>query len=300
MKPLRDLPVPARLLLTLLALAPGIGRAAIELPQPDGAPLVLEAPAERLVTLSPHLAELVFEAGAGERLVATVEYSDHPGAAVRLPRVGDAFRLDLEAIVAHRPDLVIAWGSGSPPAALAQLEDLGLRVWSVEIRSPAGIAHTLRSLGAATGSAVTAERAAQRVERRLDALTRRYANAPVLDYFYQVDERPLFTVNGRHLISQGLALCGGRNIFAGEPGLAFQVAQEAVIAADPDALFAPSAEGREDPLRAWRQWPALRAVRHEALFLLPADAISRATPRWLDALESACTLLHGLRERAQP
>lgn len=300
MRPLRERLRPAWVALAALALLPVGGHADIVLPQADGATLRLERPAARLVTLSPHLAELVYAAGAGDRLVATVEYSDYPDAATRLPRVGDAFRLDLESIVTLRPDLVIAWGSGSPAAALAQLRELGLRVWSVEIREPSGIAATLRRIGKATASQAVAEQAAQRFEARLADLARRYADVPVLTYFYQVDPQPLFTINDHHLISQGLALCGGRNVFAGQPALAFQVAREAVITADPDALFAPSGAGREQPLDAWRQWPSLRAVRHDALFALPADAISRATPRWLDSLELACTLLHGLREREHP
>jgi iron complex transport system substrate-binding protein len=300
MRPARRPPALARWLLSLLAALPVAGQAVVELPQPGMPPLVLEAPAERLITLSPHLAELVYAAGAGDRLLATVEYSDYPDAAKALPRVGDAFRLNVEAIVAFRPDLVIAWGSGNPDAALTQLASLGLTVWAVEIRSPAGIAATLRRIGAATASRSTAEQAALRVEERLAALGRRYAGAKPLDYFYQVDRRPLFTINGDHLISQGLALCGGRNIFAGEPGLAFQVAHEAVIAADPAALLAPFTEAHGDPLIDWRQWPSMRAVRADALFLLPADSISRATPRWLDSLELACTLLDGLRDRVQP
>ena len=287
-------------LFALLAGLPAVSRAGIDLAAADGTTVTLEAPAERLVTLSPNLAELVYAAGAGDRLLATVEYSDYPPAAARLPRIGDAFRLDIEAIVAYRPDLVIAWGSGNPSAALGQLEQLGLAVWSVEIRSPAGIADTLRRIGAATASSGPAERAAQRLEQRLAALRRTYVGVAPLDYFYQVDRRPLFTINGEHLISQGLALCGGRNIFAQQPGLAFQVAHEAVITADPAALFAPFTAGRGDPLADWRHWPSMRAVRHDALFLLPADSISRATPRWFDALELACTLLHGLRERNDP
>ena len=290
----------ARWLLALLVALPAVTQAAIELTQPDGATLTLEAPAQRLITLSPHLAELVYAAGAGELLLATVEYSDFPDAAKRLPRVGDAFRLDVEAIVAYRPDLVIAWGSGNPDAALTQLEGLGLNVWAVEIRSPGEIAGTLRRIGAAAATNEPAERAARDLEQRLAALERHYAGATQLDYFYQVDRRPLFTINGQHLISQGLALCGGRNIFTDQPGLAFQVAHEAVITANPAALIAPFTEGRGDPLADWRQWPSMRAVRDEALFLLPADTISRATPRWFDSLELACTLLHGLREREDP
>lgn len=288
----------ALLFVSLAVLAPSPAPAGITLTQADGAPLELDAPAQRLVTLSPHLAELVYAAGAGDRLVATVEFSDFPEAALQLPRVGDAFRLDLEAIVAQRPDLVIAWGSGNPAAAQAQLRRLGLRLWSLEIRTPEGIGAALRDIGVAAGTPGPAGAAADAFDTRLAELARRHAGAAALDYFYQVDAHPLFTINGEHLISQGLALCGGRNVFAGEPGLAFQVGHEAVLGADPDALFAPSADGRPDPLAHWREWPSLAAVRNDALFLLPADAVSRATPRWLDALERACAQLNGLRARA--
>ena len=98
------------------------------------------------------------------------------------------------------------------------------------------------------------------------------------------------------LISKGLSRCGGHNVFDTEPGLAFQVGYESVIVADPVALFAPFLEGKPDPLAAWRNWPAMQAVRADALFLLPADPISRATPRFVDSLDLVCNLLHSLRE----
>lgn len=269
----------------------------IRLGQADGSELVLASPATRIVTLSPHLTELVFAAGAGDRLVGTVEYSDYPAAAIGIPRVGDAFRLDLERILALDADLVIAWDSGNPRPAIEQLSALGMPVWSVEIREPGGIADVLEAIGHATGKQDTARPESDRIRNRLATLSRQYGNVRVLDYFYQVGAKPLFTINGEQLISKGLALCGGRNVFNDEPGLAFQVGHESVIVADPDALFAPFMEGMPDPLAAWRDWPAMGAVKRDALFLLPADPISRATPRFLDSLELACTLLHGLREQ---
>lgn len=270
--------------------------ASTQLRNADGSTLDLEHPAQSLVTLSPHLAELVFAAGAGDRLAATVEFSEYPAEAVRVPRVGDAFRLDIEGIVAHRPDLIIAWDSGTPRAAVEQLRRLGLAVWSVEIREPDDIGNTILALGKATENAETSQAVAEQFNRRLGQLTRKYENAVPVSYFYQVDDRPLFTINGEHLISQGLALCGGQNIFEDQSGLAFQVGHEAVITADPDVIFAASVDETEDPLAAWREWPSLNAVASGTLYLLPADKISRATPRWLDSLELACTLLHGPRK----
>ena len=285
--------IPGALLLVLLAsLMPGTASGVVELQQPDGQSLRLERPARSLVTLAPHLAELVFEAGAGDDLLATVDYSDYPDGAQNLPRIGDAYRLDIEGILALRPELVIAWGSGNPGAAVAQLRDLGLDVWSIEIRQPNEIATALRAIGRATGRAKEADAAATNFERRLASLADRYAGSGTLDYFYQVDASPLFTIGNDHLISQGLALCGGRNVFAGEEGLAFQVSHEAVVAADPDALLAPRSPGQPDPLTRWHDWPRMHAVASGALFTLDADRISRATTRWLDSIETACTLLH--------
>jgi len=285
-----------RILALLLAWAPLAQPAdGLSLHQADGSQMRLAEPTSRIVTLAPHLTEGVFAAGAGEQLVATVEYSEFPAAAAHIPRIGDAFRLDIERIVALHPDLVIAWDSGNPRPAVEQLRQLGLPVWSVEIREPRDIPAFIESVGRVSGHAAEAGAGANRLRARLTDLERRYAGAKPLRYFYQVDAKPLFTINGQHLISQGLALCGGVNIFAGEPGLAFQVARESVIVANPDAMLAPRMPGAADPLAGWQAWPGLSAVQRGALFLLPADEISRATPRFLDSLDQACKLLQILR-----
>lgn len=285
---------PAFYLVLLLALAPAVP-ADVLLPQPDGSSLSLPQPAQRIVTLAPHLAEGVFAAGAGERVIATVEYSEFPPAAADIPRIGDAFRLDIERILALRPDLVIAWDSGNPRPAIQQLRELDLAVWSVEIREPAGIPAFVEAAGRASGHIEQAQIEAERLRRQLAEIEQRYAGAEPVRYFYQVDARPLFTINSQHLISRGLALCGGRNIFADEPGLAFQVSREAVILANPDVLLAPDGPGAENPLQAWQEWPSLDAVQNQAMYLLNADEISRATPRFLDALEQTCKLFADLR-----
>ncbi len=273
--------------------------AEISLPQADGSVLRLESPAKRVITLAPGLAEMMFDAGAGAYLLATVEYSNFPDEAASLPRIGDAFRFDLEQIMALQPDLVIAWSSGNPAAALDRLEELGFKVWRTELSKPADIPALLLNIGIATASGEAAAKAAAAVERRLALLARNYTNKKSVRYFYQVAERPLFTLNGRHIVSQGLSLCGGENIFADEPVLAPQVTRESVLIADPDVLFAPQLPGAGDPLGHWRSWPRLKAVRSNSLHYLSADKISRATPRMLDSLELACTLLDRNRQQEQ-
>jgi iron complex transport system substrate-binding protein len=272
----------------------GIGAADVSLPQADGTTLTLQSPAARVITLAPNLTELMFAAGAGERLVATVEFSDFPEPAARLPRIGDAFRFDLERILSLDPDLVIAWQSGNPPAALLRLESLGLRVWRTEIRRPGDIAALLESMARAMGLTGGVP-AADAVRKKLARLAASNAGKPAVSYFYQVSPRPLFTLNGEHLVSRGLELCGAVNVFADEPVLAPQVTREAVLVADPDVLIAPVTPDGADPLAAWRSWPRLTAVVNDAFILLPADEISRATPRMLDSLETACGLLDETR-----
>lgn len=273
--------------------------AAIELPQANGTQLVLDAPAEKIVTLAPNLAELVFAAGAGSKLAGTVEYSNFPPAVKQVPRIGDAFRIDLERIVQLAPDLVIAWPSGNPPSALHKLEKLGFTVWRVEIEQAEQIADSVEHIAMAAGTGDLGLGAATQLRERLKALQQANTGKTPISYFYQVSPRPLYTVNGRHIISRGLQLCGARNVFADLEALAPQISLEAVITANPQVMIAPQVEGEAPVLRAWQNWPNLRAVKNGALVYLPADEINQATPRLLDSLELACKLLDPLRKPKQ-
>lgn len=273
--------------------------AAVVLPQADGTELVLAEPAQRIVTLAPNLTELVFAAGAGKRLAGAVEYSNFPPPALQIPRVGDAFRIDLEGVLALTPDLVIAWPSGNPPAALKKLEQLGAPVWRIEIRDPGEIAVAVEHIARAAASESQGLATAAQLRERLDSLRLAHAGKAPVSFFYQVSARPLYTVNGAHIISRGLALCGAHNVFADLPALAPQVSFEAVVAADPMAMIAPDGDEPGGGLDAWRGWPALQAVRHRALFYLPADSISQATPRLLDSLDTACKLIDDVRRNME-
>jgi iron complex transport system substrate-binding protein len=270
--------------------------ATIMLPQADGATLTLAKPAATIVTLAPNLAELVFAAGAGQQLVAVVEYSSFPAQVKQLPRVGDAFRIDLERIMQLDPDLVIAWQSGNPPDALQKLEQMGLKVWRIEISHPEQIAMSVEQISIAAGTEEHGRVLARQLHNRLEMLKRANAGKVPVSYFYQVSYRPLFTINERHIISRGLQLCAANNIFSGLATLAPQISREALVAADPQVMIAPQVLGDPPELEAWQAWPGLQAVKHNALLYLPADEISQATPRMLDSLELACKLLDAVRQ----
>ena len=179
-----------KVLLSLAVLPGSIFAQTIEVPQADGSLLSLDPPAARIVSLSPNLTELVYAAGAGDLLLATVEYSDYPAAANDLPRVGDAFRIDTEQIHHLSPDLVLAWPSGNPAAALAQLEDLGIKVWRIEIKAPGEIADTVEHIGRVT-QRESAHQVVQPLRDRIDTLASRYQSAEVISFFYQIAAQPL-------------------------------------------------------------------------------------------------------------
>lgn len=262
------------------------------------APAERGAPAERIVTLSPHLAELAYAAGAGDRLVGTVEWSDYPAQAAGLPRIGDAFRLDLEALAALSPDLVLAWKGGNPDHLLEALEQHGYRVVALAPQSLDDIGEQLARIGRLAGSPEIAAAAAARYRARLAALRDAQAGKRPVSVFYQVSWRPLYTVGGRQLISQVIALCGGRNIFAELGALAPSVGVEAVIARNPEVILASETQRAE--LEAWRRWPGIEAVARGNLFSVDGDLVARASPRVLEGAGRVCAALDRARRRDAP
>ncbi len=286
-------------LIYLAACIPGDVSADIDLQQADGETLSLSTPATRIITLAPNLAELVFAAGAGEYLKAVVEYSDFPAAVSQIPRIGNAFRIDLEQIIELQPDLVIAWKSGNPQAALQKLEQLGITVWQMEITRPEEIADAVESISLAAGTHDHGQALARQMRGRLSALAQKNTGKTPVEYFYQIAARPLYTVNGQHIISRSIEVCGGRNVFANLQSLAPQVSRESVILADPQAMIAPEIPGEPPALQHWEEWPRLQAMQNKAMLYLPADDISRAAPRLLDSIELTCKLLDKVRAHTE-
>lgn len=254
-----------------------------------GRTLRAEPSARRIVALAPHLAELAHAAGAGAALVASVRGSDYPGPVRDLPVVGDASGIDVERVLALRPDLVLAWMSGNRAADIARLEALGLRVFHSEPRTLEDVASTLRRLGRLAGTLSAADAQARRYEAALAAVVPLPAGVNPPRAFVQIWDSPLMTVSGQHLVSHLLARCGGRNAFADLPTLAGSVSLESVLAADPDLIIAAVEAGRAPGvLDAWRRWPRLTAVAAGRVHAIDPDLVTRATPRIVQGLEQVC------------
>lgn len=283
---------------TALALA-GAGAAHAsgppEVVDDQGRRVQLNAPAQRIVSLAPHLTELLFEAGAAERIVGAAAYSDYPEAARRIPRVGDAHGVDLERIVRMRPDLVVAWASGTPRRTIERIHRLGIPLFESEPRRLEDIPRTLERLGVLAGSGDIAHARAQAFRDRRDALVAAHAGKRSLRVFYEVWNRPLMTVGPDHLIADALQHCGARSVFGERRTPVATPAREAVLLSDPDAIVVASpAPGAVAP---WLRWQRLRAVRDRAVFTTDPQTMHRPTSRMLAPLASLCARLEPLRRR---
>ena len=291
--------MPNRLLLSLcLLVAAAAAQAGIVVQDDAGRTVRLAAPARRIVSLAPHITENLYAAGAGSHIVGVSAYSDYPAAAKKLPRVGGAASLDLEAILALKPDLVIAWDSGNQAGQLAKLRALGLPLFVSRPLKVDDIATDIARFGELAGTSAVALPEARAVRARIAELRARYAQRPPVRTFYQIWDRPLITVNGEQLISDVMRLCGADNVFAGLPQLAPTVSIEAVLAADPEAIVASGADAtRPRWLDGWKRWKDLTATARGNLFFVPPDLISRPTPRILDGALLLCADMETARGR---
>lgn len=255
----------------------------------------LRAPATRIVTLSPNAAELVASAGAADRIVGVIKGTDQPVELRKRPVVGDVNGLDLERVVALAPDLVVTW-PWTTPAQVDLLRRRGVAVFLVNPRAIDAIAVDIERIGTLAGSDAIAQQAASRFRHRLRDVTQHVQRVPPLRVFYEVSDVPLFTLGGRHLVSQAIERCGGENVFARLTIPAPQVGIESVLAADPQVIVAGTADARRPAwLDAWSRWAALDAVRHHDLYVVDANLLHRPGPRFVEGMAQLCHALANAR-----
>ncbi|MGY6162249.1 cobalamin-binding protein [Paraburkholderia strydomiana] len=279
-------------------------QAGIAVTDDTGAVLTLPAPAQRVISLAPHVTELLYAAGGGAKIVGAVSYSDFPPQAQQLPRVGDNKSLDLERIVALKPDLIVVWRHGNAQRQLDRLRELHIPLFFSEPHHLDDVAVSLTKLGELLGTSSTADAAAAAYRRDIARLRAQYADRPAVSVFYQVWDQPLMTLNGEHMVSDVIELCGGRNVFAKLQPLVPTVSTEAVLAANPQAIVT-AAPGATKPdtalpqLGAWRAWPRLSAVANNNLFSIDGDLINRPAPRIALGAKQMCEGLDLARSRVR-
>jgi iron complex transport system substrate-binding protein len=281
--------VAVALLCCSIALAFGSVSGAVTVNDDTGRQVVVRPPPLRIASLAPSTTAMLFAAGAGDEVVATTDYSNEPPAARRIPRIGDASALDLERLVALRPDVIVAWPDGENPAEAARIARLGIPLYREKVSRLADLSASVRRLGLLAGTRAAAERAAHDIDARLAELRNRYARARPLTILLEIWGRPIYTVGGMQPMSDALSVCGGRNVFGDLRDLAPAIGTEAVIARNPDLIIALASRREGDAwLEAWKRFPELSAVRSGNLILFDDQRLTRLGPGMLDATQALC------------
>ncbi|MGI2028241.1 cobalamin-binding protein [Endozoicomonas acroporae] len=257
----------------------------------------------RIISLSPGSTELLFAAGAGDRVIAVDQHSDFPEAVKQLPNVGGYPNVSVEAIVAMKPDLVVVWAAGNSQKVIEQLESLGVSTFHIDMVDFTSIKQALRSLGQVAGTEKTAEQVVGDFSARLHTLQSQYARREPVSVFFEIWRSPLMTVGNGLVIDDVISLCGGRNIYGDVSERIPKIGIESLITRDPQVIIGSDPQGdtpqsRKELLGYWSQWQNLQAVQHQQLFSVPSDLIARPTPRILDGAEMICHQLQAVRAKA--
>ena len=265
----------------------------------DGRKVTLERPAKRIISLAPHTTEQLYAAGAGDRIVGASEYSDYPEEAKALPRVASSGSVNLEAVLALKPDLVVAWRLEATAAALTRLESLGIPVFYSEPHRLAQIPDMIDALGELAGTEATAKPLARSLRAEIQKLHDEFGSRRTITVFYEISERPLMTLGGTHFVSDAIDICGGRNIFAGSTVMAPVVNIESVLAADPMAILTARPDPKDRSWEAfWRRFPGLFAVELDNLYTVPTNEMHRHGPRAIAATRLLCERIDQARVKA--
>jgi iron complex transport system substrate-binding protein len=284
---------------TMLMLAGPMALAqSIEVVDDQGTRITLPHEARRVIALAPHVVELIFAAGGGDRIVGTVAHADFPPAARDIAQIGDNRALDIERIIALKPDVMIAWRHGNAESHLEPLRKLGIPLYYSEPHKLDDVAASIEKVGRMMGTDAVAKPAAQAFRTRLAELAAQYSKRPPVRLFYQVWDQPLYTLNRTHILNDALGVCGGVNIFGDLPATAPTVSVEAVLAADPEVVVAGAREGRSGAgPQVWKQYPTLLATKRDNLFDITPDLILRAGPRIVEGTALLCEKLETARAR---
>jgi len=261
----------------------------------EGTAFVFSAPVKRIISLAPHVTELLFAAGASDQIVGTVTYSDYPEAAKKIPIIGSYNRVDMEAIMAKKPDLIVAWGKGNSRNELNKLTSLGFKVFISEPKKFTDIAENIRSMGKFLGTEKYADLVVNDFLKDLHQLKKDYPPAKPVRVFYQVWNEPLMTISDEHLIGKVIKFCSGKNIFGDVNNIAPRISIEAVIEKNPDVIVTGMTKDRQLWLKQWDKWAVINAVKNKHVYPVDASLVTRQTPRVLQGTRKMCEILNKLR-----
>ena len=248
-------------------------------------PAYVFAAPQRIVSLTPHITEMLFAIGAGKQVIATDQASDYPDEVKKLPKVANYQSLNSESLLAVKPDLVVAWGS-TQALMQQQIQALGIPMLLLKSQHLDDLPAELRLLGDKTGHHEQADQLAAQIETKFEIYRQQSQQRPKIKAFYQLWYPPLTTVANGSFIQEIMTMCGAENPFAASKAPYPQLGEEAVLAADPQVIFATQ---HGSDLQHWLKWPQLTAVKNKQLYLLNADWLHRLSPRIVLGIEQMCS-----------
>ena len=270
--------------------------AEIKVQDDEGNFITLPNPANRIISLTPHITEILFSAGAGSKIIATVSYSDYPQAAKKIPRISGYPSMDIEKIVSLKPDLVVVWASGNNREQIRKLSEMGLTVFISEPRRIIDIYKTIKRFGKLAGTNKIASKSAEKFIHHYEYLKEKYSNKEKVKVFYQFWNKPLMTINGEHIISNIINLCGGTNVFSELNSLTPIISIEAVLASRTDVIVVGNNDEKKSKwISEWKPWLHLAAVKKNQLYFIDPDLLNRMGPRILQGADQLCGLLEKAR-----
>lgn len=283
------------LAILVAGLVTGAAQAAVTVKDDAGQAVTVDKPALRVVSMAPHVTELLFAAGGGSRVVGAVNYSDYPEAAKRIPRIGSNREIDIERVIALKPDLIVAWMHNSSERQIDLVRKLGVPVFQSDPQTLDSIPESVLRLGRLMGTEAAAEATATQLRKQLAGLRAQYAKRPPVRTFYQVWDKPLYTLSGKSILTDAMRLCGGVNIFDSLNVVAPIVTIESVLQANPEAIIA-TAEKNYGGVELWKQYGSVQAVRNKNLFTLDGNLLNRAGPRMIEGTAAMCEVLEQARK----
>ena len=245
--------------------------------------------AQRIISLAPHITEMLYSAGAGAKIVGVVSYSDYPKNALTKQIIGSYNAINLEKVIELNPDLILGWESGNRLQDMKRLKELGFKLSVFEVKTLDDIPDRIEQLGIALGSASQAKKKARELRNTLKNLRQTYQNRTPISSFYQIWHQPLITMNGDQFISQAMDVCGAKNVFSDLPKLTAKIGLESLLQRDPQLfLLGGEASFQQDWLKTWQGYPSMKAVQNNQIYLLNNNHYQRPTARLINHLEDLC------------
>jgi vitamin B12 transport system substrate-binding protein len=254
------------------------------------------AAVERVVSLAPSLSEIVVELGSADLLVGVLDAGERPAELKDLPSVGRYGQLDMEQLLSLKPDLLLLWPGSVGPAQREQLKRLNIPTYVAEPHNLEQLTAQIEAIASQLGRPERGVSLAEKLRQRLDSLRQRYRRDVPLRVFYQVWDRPLYTVGGGQIISDALEVCGARNVFADLTLPAPQVSIEAVLQRNPEVILASD----QAQLDAWKAWPQVAAVTQGQLLLVTDKGLERPSGQMIEATAKLCQVIAPCGEGACP